>query len=387
MGHRFTPEKPIEKFICGGIKCTPESDFLSLYRQLGDDAAWEHAQSNQVDSIIGKRLLEKLGPTNTPTRWQNRYIEIKERIGSYMVELDRVAELLDKAGIPLVALKNSGIARGLYTDTGLMPMGDVDTMVRRSDFKAAHQVLLQAGYQIAAPNKLEKADVNLGYLKGSSEYEIELPTGQNLWFELQWRPVEGRFLRPDQEPKADDLMERSLEVSGSKVRILSPEDNLLQVALHTAKHSYVRAPGFRLHLDVERIVHTQDIDWDLFTHRVLKHQVRTPVYFSLLMPKMLFNTPVPADVLAAIAPAQWKEKSLTHWIHHAGIYNPDESKFGKTEFIAFTAFLYDSLGGFTRGVFPESEWMKERYQLKSNVQVPFYYGKRIYDLLARRMAT
>ena len=47
-------------------------------------------------------------------------------------------------------------------------------------------------------------------------------------------------------------------------QILSPEDNLLQVALHTAKHSYVRAPGFRLHSDVDRIVCFQEINWNIF---------------------------------------------------------------------------------------------------------------------------
>ena len=57
-------------------------------------------------------------------------------------------------------------------------------------------------------------------------------------------------------------MTDSLEVNGSNVRILAPEDNLLQVALHTAKHSYVRAPGFRLHSDVDRVVRFQSIDWN-----------------------------------------------------------------------------------------------------------------------------
>ena len=51
----------------------------------------------------------------------------------------------------------------------------------------------------------------------------------------------------------DDLIDRSQQIEGTSLRILSPEDNLLQVCLHTAKHSYVRSPGFRLHLDVDQL--------------------------------------------------------------------------------------------------------------------------------------
>ena len=58
---------------------------------------------------------------------------------------------------------------------------------------------------------------------------------------------------------------------------------MLQVALHTAKHSYVRAPGFRLHVDVDRIVSTQNIDWKIFENMVCKLRVKTAVYISLAM--------------------------------------------------------------------------------------------------------
>ena len=85
-----------------------------------------------------------------------------------------------------------------------------------------------------------------------------------MWVELQWRPVAGRWIREDQEPNADDLINRSLPITGTNVRLLAPEDNLLQVCLHTAKHSYMRAIGFRLHTDVDRIVNYQNINWNIF---------------------------------------------------------------------------------------------------------------------------
>ena len=383
----FVPQTLEERFLCGGIGVTPSEDLASLFEELGEERAWRLCEDNLVTPILGRRLSERLKPDALPGRWVEAYEEMRDRISAYLDALDRVAVLLDAEGIPLVALKNSGIARAIYTDTGQVPMGDVDTMVRRSQFRQAHEVLEANGYRIAAPNALEQADVEYGYAKGGSEYETTLPDGRNLWFELQWRPVDGRFLRPDQEPSADDLMDRSIPIDGSKIRLLSPEDNLLQVCLHTAKHSYVRSPGFRLHLDVERIVHGQEIDWDVFVKRVLHHQVKTPVYLALWMPMELLGTPIPPQVLQAIAPSSAKLKVMSQWIRRAGIYRPEDSKFGRLEYIAFVSSLYDDVPGFLRGVFPEDAWMRDRYDLKDDAWVLPWHARRIVDLALRRMKT
>lgn len=183
------------------------------------------------------------------------------------------------------------------------------------ELKAAHDLLIDRGFSYRDRNVMEKVHYRL------------LPGDIPLWLELQWRPVAGRWIRPDQEPSAEELIARSQPIPGTAVRLLAPEDNLLQVALHTAKHSYVRAPGFCLHLDVERIVRYQDIDWDLFLKRVLALQVKTPVYFSLAIPKTLFDTPIPDRVLEQLRPPAWKERLITHWLNRAGLFNPDERKF------------------------------------------------------------
>ena len=61
------------------------------------------------------------------------------------------------------------------------------------------------GYKIISPDKYHVADVNSGYRTGGNEYCTVLGDKKELRFELQWRSVEGRFLRPDQEPDGDEL--------------------------------------------------------------------------------------------------------------------------------------------------------------------------------------
>ena len=197
----------------------------------------------------------------------------------------------------------------------------------------------------------------------------------------------GRWIRPDQEPKAEELLARSIPIPGSAVRLLAPEDNLLQVTLHTAKHSYVRAPGFRLHTDVDRIVRRQPLDWDLFLRRVMSLKVKTPVYFSLAIPRFLFGTPIPAEVLAQLRPPPWKMRLITNWLQRVGLFNPDEHKFGRVGFVLFTALLYDDLRGLLRGLFPGKTWMQAHYRFHRSWLLPYYYGRRLADLTLHRNAT
>ena len=183
-------------------------------------------------------------------------------------------------------------------------------------------------------------------------------------------------------------MARSIAIPGTAVRLLAPEDNLLQVALHTAKHSYVRAPGFRLHLDVERIVRGYpDLDWDHFVAQAVDLQVKTPVYFSLAIAHQLLNTPIPQKVLAQLRPAAWKEQVLAQQIGRAGLFNPDESKFTRVGYILFTSLLYDDAAGLARGVFPDPAWMRNHYEVRRDALLPYFYGRRLADLVLRRART
>lgn len=362
---------------CAAVTC-------QLWQELGDEQTFALAQANDVAPILAHALTGILGPDKVPAHWRQAHEESYNRISSYLTELDRIATRLNDEDISLVALKNGGIARGIYPCPGCCPMGDLDVLVEKRHFRQAHQILLDDGYRFEFRSPLEQAELNAAEKGGGAEYWKILPDGEKLWFELQWRPVAGRWIRPDQEPSGEELIARSVSIPGTAVRLLAPEDNLLQVALHTAKHSYVRAPGFRLHLDVERIVRYQPIKWDLFVSRVLALEVKTPVYFSLVIPKALFDTPIRDEVLYRLRPPAWKEQLISGWLERVGLFNPDERKFSNLGFILFTALLSDDPRGLWRAMFPDSTWMRQRYGFQSDLLLPFYHARRLADLAFRR---
>lgn len=380
-----------EKLLCNTLICDSDAytseNAQALIARKTDQSAFNFASVNQVASITAHALANAVGVENIPIHWRRVHEDINQRMCQYFIELDTIAECLAEAQIPLVALKNAGIARGIYPCPGCCPMGDLDVLVERRHFRKAHNILVAHGYNFEFRSPLEEAELDAAEQGGGAEYWKLLPSGEKMWFELQWRPVAGRWIRPDQEPSAEELMARSIPIPGTAVRLLAPDDNLLQVSLHTAKHSYVRAPGFRLHTDVDRIVRRQVIDWDLFVKRVKALQVKTAVYFSLALPKLLFDTPIPDEVLDQLRPPAWKEWLISRWLQKVGIFNPDEPKFGRVEFILFTAMLYDDFGGLWRGIFPDREWMQRHYGFKSRLLLPFYHGRRIADLMFRRVSS
>ena len=207
-----------------------------------------------------------------------------------------------------------------------------------------------------------------------------------MWFELAWRAVAGRWIRPDLEPDSDRLIEDSYAAPECDVHILSPEDNLLQVCIHTAKHSYLRAPGLRLHLDVERIVSHKNIDWDVFLKKADETHVKTACYFSLLIPSVLFKTPVPEYVLKRLQPNAHKENIISAAIIKAGLLHPKKAKFTKLEFLRFQTALYDSFGDMCKVLYPSFSWYKERYNFKCPLLVPIYIVIRGLDLVGIRIS-
>lgn len=358
-----------------------ENRVAGLYKEVGEDAAWNVARAHELESHVAHKLLQTYGEHRVPERWVNAHEATAKRIGIYMNLLDEMASELYVHGIPMVALKNAGIARGIYSCLGCSPMGDLDTLVRKSDFQRAHKILVGLGYQCKSRSLYDADDAAPGGL----EYQRDVEQAGNIWLELQWRSVAGRWIQRSQEPETDGLFSRSIAVEGTKVRLLSPEDNLLQVCLHTAKHSYLRAPGLRLHTDVERIVRGTPINWMVFLDNIKSLNVKTAVYYSLWLPSILIGTPIPFDVLKELEPSAAKKRLILQRIGKAGLFYPNSgNKFNKMSYIIFNLLLYDNTRSLLRAIFPDRDSMKERYGAATAFSLPYHHVRRLADACFRR---
>jgi len=134
-------------------------------------------------------------------------------------------------------------------------------------------------------------------------------------------------------------------------------------------------------------VRRQPLNWEVFLTRVMSLEVKTPVYFSLAIPRFLFKTPIPDEGSGPTATPAWKVALITGWLQRVGLFTPDEPKFGRAGFVVFTALLYDDLKGLWRGLFPDKAWMRAHYRFHRGWLLPYYYGRRLVDLALHRVAT
>lgn len=347
-----------------------------------EDALLKASKTDEISSHIA--WLLKKSQLNYSSVWLKEYEEVERRVTILMDTLEEVAQHLRQNNIKIVALKNAGIAKGIYPNYGCSPMGDIDLLVSVTNFHKAHELLIgDLGFTFKFRSELEDENVEEAFKSGGTEY-FKKVEDYTVWLELQWRPIAGRWIQPHNEPNGDELLRRSISVKNSAVRILAPEDNLLQVALHTAKHSYVRSPGFRLHSDVDRIVRYQEVNWDIFLDRVSKLKLKTAVYFSLYFAKELLKTPISENVLKKLQPNWIRQKIVRYYISKAGLFNQKKKKFSKIGYIIFNLALYDSISEIAKAVFPPYSILTKKYNFNNRWKMPYYQLKRIKELVLKR---
>lgn len=144
-----------------------------------EEFVWETAVSHEVASTIAWQVAQQDGWQAVPLQWRQVYDETEARISAYLAELDQIAARLAQAGIPLVALKNSGIVRGIFPHPGAVPMGDVDVLVRPGDFRHAHAILLENGYHFEFRSELEEEDLTAAEQGGGRNIGRFYPTAKS----------------------------------------------------------------------------------------------------------------------------------------------------------------------------------------------------------------
>lgn len=363
-----------------------DSQLVYIKEQLHSleiETLFQLCKEHELDGVVAANIL-KFNIIELPDYWQRAYNKEKKQLTLLKHKAIEISNIMANNNIKMVILKNGGIMIDMITDVVKCPMEDIDTLVKKSDFKAAHRILINNGFNFKFRSEYDFEKLEEAFRDGSTEYYIYSETGDKIWFELSWRTISGKWIRPDKEPNTDLLLDHSYLAKGTQVGILSPEDNLLQVCLHTAKHSYVRAPGLRLHLDVERIVAHKNINWEIFLKKVQMGHFKVSTYYSLYIPSILFGTEIPDYILNELRPPNRKQKKIEKIIRHIELLHPKQKKFNKFQFLIFQLLLYDNLLDALKVLYPGYAWMKERYKINSVLKLPYYIFIRCINLIGYR---
>lgn len=287
-----------------------ESRRRELQAQVEGSVDWRHvlriAEHHNVLPLLYRALRGFPGvvPSTTLDELRDHYALNAQRNLRFTAELFRVLDCLEAHAIPAIPFKGPVLAETVYGDLALRSFSDLDVLVRPADVLRAKAALATLGYTPSAqlPPAMERAYVATGY-----EYSFDGPAGRNL-LEIQWG-ILPRFYAVQFD--CDALFDRSglTKVSGRTVHTLSPEDLLLVLCAHAAKHAWVRLGWLR---DIAGVLQ-HPADWSLVEQHARELGICRIVAVSLLLTHRLFGASIP-DSLRELGRADHEAEPLSEQI-------------------------------------------------------------------------
>jgi len=174
-------------------------------------------------------------------------------------ELVRICRGFAARSIAAVPYKGPLLAESVYNDLALRRFSDLDFLVAPRDVQSAKQALADLEYQpsTALTQAAERMELKNGY-----ELAFDGPAGKYL-VELQWRILPPFYAI---DLRSDGLIQRSTRVvvSGQVLPSLAPEDLLVVLCLHAAKHLWTRMIWL---CDIAETIRSQKIDYQILWAR------------------------------------------------------------------------------------------------------------------------
>jgi len=290
--------------------------------------------------------------------------------------LAAVLKSLAQEGIEVILLKGAALAVELYGNAAFRPMVDLDLLVRPDELPRARRVLDELGYHLS-PNPAghpERFDEEFG-----GEVELRCDDAQDLIVvDLHSHLIAIEWYRHASRLQNVDVLwadARPLAVAGGQAWQLSPEDTLISLCVHLAIPEAFASPVRRL-LDVDWWIrrHEPPLDWERLLRRATDFRVRMPVLVCLQMARDIYETPVPANVLADLHTPAWRLTAVRRMAHTQ--LEPMPLPVGRRARYLLQLLLVDdvqSLATMLKYIFfPGRRWLKLRYTLRSPAQSVAY---------------
>jgi Uncharacterised nucleotidyltransferase len=210
----------------------------------------------------------------------------------FAAELLRIHKHFEERQLPAIAYKGPALAASVYGDIGLRSFSDLDLLIAPADFTRAKSALAEIGYR---PSQQSPPAVERFFLRTGYERSFDSESGKNL-LELQWSLLP-RFYAVDFE-SADfafnALFARAepVEICDQLIPGLSPEDSLLALSIHAAKHLWTRLIWIA---DIAQTLHSHAIDISLVIARAQALGIRRILGVSLWLSNRLLGTTIPAE--------------------------------------------------------------------------------------------
>lgn len=297
FGSTFEKEWPLLVAACSVI---PHPEKVQRIRVLlQNPVRWptffDCADKHGVTFLLHK-VLSEVGeqmPADELQQLDRRYHTNLHKTLFLARELIRIFNCLADLDIEVLPYKGIVIAETVYGDMALRQPGDIDLLIHVQDLPRIREALRGLGYTSHLPlSPREEA----AYLHSGYECTFDSSAGRNL-LEVQWA-LQPRFYAVGVD--MNGLFRRSVPVTiaGREMKTLCPEDLLIVLSLHAAKHAWGRLIWL---CDIARLMSHPDLNWAWINQQVREMGIVRILNVTILLANRLLNAPIPAAIEAGLA--------------------------------------------------------------------------------------
>ncbi len=334
---------------------TWSSKVRRLYDAVGEEALLAAAERNQVTTFVAHALVTAEVP-RVPEHWSERRRHNYERVRSLLDSAKMACECLERAGCQPTVIEAAGTLLGTDLPFESFASRDVDILVAPETWTEVHGVMTSLGFRLRKrrPGRTNRA-----------EYVREATGGVPHWLEIGSEAFERHWMPVDVSDRTAIWLERrEPSRKDDALFVLANTDALVQASIHTSMHGYVRAPGLRLYVDIDRAAHDGAPSWSAVVAeaRACRAQLRCLTAFALA--SAVLETPVDEPALEALgateAPWQRVRKLLES---ESLVLEEGVQELGRSKALLLDALLSDDgAWSWIRTVlFPEHAWLAARF--------------------------
>jgi hypothetical protein len=289
---------------------------------------WERLMASATKHGVRPLLYERLSavassmgvPDAVLVPLRESFLMNSLRNGVLYRDLRAVLEVFQQQSIPVIVLKGAHLAQLVYKSIGSRQMADTDLLVRPDDLRRAAEALLAGGYAC----ELEPGTIEAWRIQHPGSHHLPYFTNPpHPRIELHWT-----IGAPPSSREAPDVWAEagSAHIAGVITQVLSPEDLLIHLCLHSRRHWF--SQGLRPVCDLSAAVrHYQgDLNWSKVVAKARAWRAERWVHLGLWLGKTLLQAPVPEAALTALQPDGLEDRwaALTVDIVLSGAEAPPE---------------------------------------------------------------
>ena len=290
LGNPVTPEW--EMLLAAA---SPADATATMSRLIGHPFDWvlfeRLAETHGLLPMAASKLGVLPGIPNAMTAELHKICQENARRSLWFAgELFSIIETLSAAGVLAIPYKGPTLAATAQGDLVLRQFHDLDILILRKDWARSKKALIDAGF---SPKLDLTAREEKAYLESACDFTFHHPPVKNV-LEIHWDLVPNFY---SVQIPLDHLAARAkaVELCGRAIPSLAPEDLLLCLMVHGAKHAWSRLCWLS---DIAYLIQRVEIDWKTVRRRAERWRIARITRIGLFLTRWMLGAEIPQAVEA-----------------------------------------------------------------------------------------